>query len=141
MKLERSLQPITEAHKGLIFAAALEGVDVSRCDGAERYIGYGDTKYGYGPACIADFIGTEYVIEPHVTWFPWTTTKNRIVNFKWALEYLSKTKQILLTVQKKENLFFEHFVEKGILRKVGVIINLPIVEEIHMYQYEKVSHE
>ena len=133
-----NLEKYDEAkHIGIIYAAALEEVDITPCVDGERFIGYGSTKYGYGPACILDLISTQYVAEPHVTWFPWTTTANRIVNFKWAMKHLAETREILLTVEKKQIEFFEHFVKKGLLRKVGYLKNLPLVEEIHMYQYER----
>lgn len=115
----------------------MDGVDVSSFDGGERFIGFGDTKHGYGPACILDAVSTPYVVEPHVTWFPWTRPKDRIVNFKWAMAHLAETRQVFLTVEKKEMAFFEHFVRRGLLRKVGYLNNLPIVDEIHMYQYER----
>lgn len=142
-QLDHSLEPFDEvAHTGILYAAALEGIDISPMVGqAQRFIGYGATKEGYGPACIVDLAGTDYCAEPHVTWFPWTTPTNRIANFKWAMEYLSKDKQVLLTVQKSEIKFFEFFVRKKILRKVGYLKDLPLVEEIHMYQYERSSNE
>lgn len=134
-----NIVPIDHSHTGLIFAAALEGLDVSPCVGGQRFIGYGDTKYGYGPACILDVAGTEYVAEPHVVWFPWTSKANRIVNFKWAMKYLAQTRQVFIIVEKGENAFHEHFVKKGILRKVGYLKDIPIVDEVHMYQYERDS--
>lgn len=136
MLSEHKLEPVNENHTGLIMAAALAGVDVSPCPNAQRMIGYGDTKHGYGPACIVDICGTEYMAEPHVTWFPWTSPKDRIKNFKWAMDYLAQNKQVFLMTEKAEKSFFDHFVEKGLLRKVGHLINIPEVEEIHMYQYK-----
>lgn len=117
-------------------AAYLSGTDIELCPGAERFIGYGDTKYGYGPACIVDVAGTDYVAEPHVTWFPWVSSKNMIVNFTWAMSFLAQKKQVFLITEKKENHFFEHFVKKGLLRKVGYLENIPKIEEVHMYQYK-----
>lgn len=124
-------------HDALVCAAALEGIDCSPAVEATRYIGYGNTKYGYGPACILDLCGTEHVAEPHVIWFPWLSAADKIVNFKWAMGYLAESREVFLTVQKDQISFFEHFVKRGILRKVGYLKNLPIVEEIHMYQYER----
>lgn len=124
-----------ERHTPIIYAAALEGVDISPTVGGERYIGFGNTKYGYGPACIVDDAGTQHVAEPHVTWFPWTSAADKIVNFKWAMNFFGKDRQVLLNVQKDQIEFFEHFVKRGFLRKVGFISDLPIVDEIHMYQY------
>lgn len=134
-----NLEPYSqEQHGAILYAAALEGVDTTPIvGGADRFIGYGSTKYGPAPACILDVVSTDYVAEPHVTWFPWVRASDKIVNFKWAVEYLSKDKQVFLTVQKDQKEFFEHFVKKGLLRKVGFIKDLPIVEEIHMYQYIK----
>ena len=112
-------------------------VDVSPMVNGERFIGFGNTESGYGPACIVDLAGTDYVAEPHVTWFPWTTRANRVVNFKWAMEHLAQTREVMLVVQKSQNKFFEHFVKRKLLRKIGSINHLPEIEEIHMYQYER----
>lgn len=138
-QLEHKLEKYNEeAHAKLLYAAMLDGVDVSpMVGGAERYIGYGATKHGYGPACIMDLAGTEYVAEPHVTWFPWTSPGNRIVNFNWAMKHLAQTREVFLAVEKSQMKFFEHFVKKGVLRKVGHLENLPIVEEVHMYQFRR----
>lgn len=138
MSLERNLEPYNEeAHGALLLMATLQGMDTSPLVEGKRFIGFGDTKNGYGPACILDLVETDYVAEPHVSWFPWTTPANRIAHFKWAMEYLAQSKQVLLTVEKSQIGFFEHFVKRKVLRKVGVIKDLPIVEEIHMYQYER----
>ena len=126
-----------DVHSGLLVIAAMSGINTEATQGAERYIGYGDTKEGFGPACILDVCGTEYVAEPHVTWFPWTNGKNRISNFKWAMEYLAQDRQVFLVAEKKETNLFDHFVKKNVLRKVGHLINIPIVKEIHFYQYDK----
>lgn len=124
-------------HDSIIVTAALSGCDVSPAVEGIRFIGYGPTKHGYGPACILDLAGTEHVAEPHVIWFPWTRPVDRIVNFKWAMKFLAETREVFLTVQKDQIKFFEHFVKKGLLRKVGYLENLPIVGEIHMYQYKR----
>lgn len=137
MKLEHKLEPIGPHHSGIIMAAALANIDVSPCPGAQRFIGYGDTSHGYGPACIVDLAGTEYVAEPHVTWFPWVGTKDKIVNFKWAMDYLAESRQVLIITEKAEAEFFDHFVKKGLLRKVGHLEDIPKVEEVHMYQYKR----
>jgi len=124
-------------HEGLVVGAALLGVDISNCNGGVRHIGYGEVKKDYGPVCILDIAGTPYVTEPHVTWFPWVTAKNRITNFLWAVEEMSKTSEVLLSIQKDQIPFFEHFVKKGILRKIGFINRLPEIDEVHLYQYER----
>lgn len=130
-------------HTGLLAAAALEGCDFQELvPNAQRYVGYGNTKYGYGPACVLDLTGTQYVAEPHVVWFPWTSAKDRVINFKWAMNLLAETREVLLNVAKEHAPFFDHFAKKGFVRKIGFIENLPIVEEIHMYQVNRrKSHE
>lgn len=137
--LAYSLEPYVDSHHSPILAiAATEGVDTTPVvGGADRFIGFGKTKYGYGPGCILDVVSTPYVAEPHVTWFPWVALRDRIVHFKWALEYLAQEKEVFITVTKDQKVFFDHFVEKKFLRKVGYLKDLPIVEEIHMYQYER----
>lgn len=138
MKSVHSLEHLAYRHTPILNAAALEGVDLEAAiEGATRLIGYGNTKYGYGPACVIDLIQTEYVMEPHVIWFPWTSAADKIVNFKWAMSLMAKTHQVLLNVEKKHKNFFDHFAKKGFLRKIGFIENLPIVEEIHMYQVQR----
>lgn len=131
-----SLQLYNQSHDPLLIAAAAEGIDVKSIGGV-RYIGYGRTKHGPGPICIFDVVGTQYVAEPHVTWFPWVNADEKVKSFKWAIRQLAKDKEVLLNVQKDQIAFFEHFVKKGFLRKIGFIKNLPIVDEVHMYQYER----
>jgi hypothetical protein len=138
MKSEHSLEYLAPHHQGILAAAALAGCDLDGVvAGATRLIGYGNTKYGYGPACVIDLLSTDYVMEPHVIWFPWTTAANKIVNFKWAMNLMAETHQVLLNVEKKHSSFFDHFARKGFLRKIGVIEDLPIVQEIHMYQVRR----
>lgn len=124
-------------HQDLIVAVGVTGLDISNCNGGTRFIGYGNTKHGYAPACILDVAGTPYVFEPHVTWFPWVRPKDKIVNFKWAMQELAKSAEVMLTVQKDQTPFFEHFVKLGVLRKIGFINRLPEIGEVHMYQYER----
>lgn len=134
----RSLEHIGPQHQGLLAALALEGIDTSPVvGGATRLVGYGATKHGFGPACLLDLIGTEYVMEPHIIWFPWTTPQQRIAHFRWAIELMRGTHHLLFNVEKSQIGFFEHFVKRGLLRKIGVIEDLPIVEEIHMYQVKR----
>lgn len=138
MKSEPSLEFLGPQHAGILAAAALDGCNLEAVvPGAHRLVGYGDTKHGYGPACVIDLVSTEYVMEPHVIWFPWTTTANKIVNFKWAMGLMAQTHHVLLNVQKDQAKFFDHFVKRGYMRKVGVIEDLPEVEEIHMYQIKR----
>lgn len=138
MKSAHSLEYLAPHHHPILAAAALEGVDLEAVvQGATRLMGYGNTKHGYGPACVIDLIHTEYVMEPHVIWFPWVGAADKILNFKWAMSLMAQTHQVLLNVEKKHKSFFDHFAKKGFLRKIGHIDNLPIVEEIHMYQVQK----
>lgn len=133
-----SLEYLAPHHEAILAAATLEGAELdSVVQGATRIIGYGNTKHGYGPACVIDLIQTEYVAEPHVTWFPWLSAADKIVNFKWAMNLMSEDRHVLLNIEKKHVSFFDHFVKRGFLRKVGVIEDLPIVEEIHIYQIKR----
>jgi len=138
MKSGHSLEYLAPHHEVILAAAALAGCDLSiKVPGATRLIGYGNTKHGYGPACVIDLIHTEYVMEPHVEWMPWTSAADKIVNFKWAMNLMAETHHVLLNVEKKQASFFDHFAKKGYMRKIGVIEDLPIVEEIHMYQIKR----
>lgn len=134
----RNFERLGAQHAALLVALGLSGVDVSpKVAGADRLVGYGDTRYGYGPACIIDLLGTQYVLEPHITWAPWTTAAQRIGHFKWFIATARKTHHLLFNVEKKEIKFFEHFKKRGLIRKIGVIEELQIVDEIHMYQVKK----
>ena len=138
MKLERKFEPINEQHQPLLAALALEGIDTTPCiGGAERLVGYGETKHGYGPVCVLDLIQTPYVAEPHIIWFPWVSRKQKISHFKWAMQYMSGSREVLLNVEKQHTQFFDHFARQGLLRKVGHINNLPLVDEIHIYQVKR----
>lgn len=126
-------------HGKLLAVAAIDGCDFSEIvPNAQRYVGYGATKHGYGAACVLDLTGTQYVAEPHVVWFPWTSRKDKIVNFKWAMSMLAETREVLLNVSKENAVFFDHFARNKFLRKIGVI-EVPASEEkeIHMYQVNR----
>lgn len=136
MSLAHKIVPIGQEHIDILMAAALAGVDVEPCVNGIRTIYYGDTQYGYGPVAIVDTAGTEYVAEPHVTWFPWVSKRDKILNFQAYLKTVGNgTQQLMIITEKKENLFYEHFVKRGVLRKVGHLINVPLVDEVHFYQY------
>lgn len=134
---ERRIVPLDESFIPLLHAAAMAGCDVTPTIAGQRYVGFGHGKYGYGPVCLVDVTETAYVAEPHVIWFPWCPPKERIRAFKWSMEYFGTAKQVLVIVLKQYKDFYEHFVERGVLRKIGQIDNLPAEagEEIHMYQY------
>ena len=133
--LELSLEPLDEHHFPLLAHAAMLGTNITAPEGTTRYIGYGYTKQGYGAACIADVIETEYIVEPHVIWFPWTSPRDRMKNFEWAVEFFAKEKPVFLIAQKDQMNMFEWYTKKGFLRKVGHLNNVTRIEEIHMYQY------
>lgn len=133
-----SLEYLAPYHAVVTTAAALAGADLTpQVQGATRLVGYGNTKHGYGPACLIDLIQTPYVAEPHVIWFPWVSTKDKIINFKWAMDLMAQSHTVLLNVEKKHIALFEHFTKQKYLRKIGYIENLPIVQEIHMYQVNR----
>lgn len=116
----------------------LDGIDTKpEVPNAVRLIGYGDTKHGYGPACVVDVVQTEYVCEPHVIWFSWVSAKNKITNFTWMMNLISQSHEVMLNVSKSNNGFFEHFVKKGMLRKIGYMEIPAASEEIHMYQVKR----
>lgn len=137
MTSAHKLEDIGPQHDNIMAIAALECDLTPQVPNARRMIGFGNTKYGYGPACVLDITATEYVAEPHVIWFPWTRTQDRIVNFRWAMNMLAETHEVLLNVAKEHAPFFDHFAKKGFLRKAGFLNHMPIVEEIHMYQVIK----
>lgn len=134
-QLERSLEPFAEYHIPLLAHAVMMGTNITQAEWSERFIGYGDTVNGFGAACIIDIIETPYLLEPHIIWFPWTSPRNRVENFKWGCDHLSKLNPLFFTVQKDQMSFFEHFTKNKMLRKVGYLKDIKEIEEIHMYQY------
>lgn len=132
----RRVEPIEEFHVPLIVSAAQSGCDVTVTPESERYIVYGKTRYGDGPVAIVDVKETPYEVEPHIIWLPWTTTREKIECIN-DLGDLWVGKVILLMTLKKFSGFFDHFIKKGKLRKIGFIDGLPkeVGEEIHLYQY------
>jgi hypothetical protein len=129
-------------HDQLLAEVTALGCDITQTiPNSKRIIGYGNGVNGYGPMGLLDLTNTEYVAEPHVIWFPWTTKRSKISLFKYVVEILAKTHEVLLNVQKEHILFFDHFAKQGYIRKIGYITNLPIVEEIHMYQYHKTQRD
>lgn len=137
LPLERSFEVYEEHHIPLLAHAAMMGTNITQAPWSERFIGYGDTENGFGAACILDIIETPQLLEPHIIWFPWTTARNRIENFMWGLEHLSKINELFFSVQKDQISLFEHFTKKGLFRKVGYLTNMKDIEEIHMYQYNR----
>lgn len=138
MKSEHNIVPyIPEHHEAILYAAGLAGCDLSQKFEGDPMIGYGETRHGFGPAYFLHLAGTDYVAEPHVTWFPWVSNANKIVNFKAGMKFLAATREVLVITEKKYSGFFDHFVKKGLLRKVGHLENIPEVEEVHMYQYQR----
>lgn len=107
-----------------------------------KYVAFGEVRKGYGkravePIGVMSINETNFTIEPHVAWFPWVTARDKVVNFKRTMIYLSDKKEVILMVEDKEKLLFEYFVRKGDLRKVGCINNLPMITAIHIYQYNR----
>lgn len=140
MKLGHSLEYLSAHHEPLLAAAKLAGTELDAViPNAVRLIGYGNTKSGYGPACVVDVLQSEYVCEPHVIWFPWVGAKDKIINFKWIMNLITESHHVMLNIEKKHIAFFEHFAKRGYIRKIGVMEDLPLVEEIHMYQIKRRS--
>lgn len=141
MKSEfRKIVPISDEHAPIVAMASFKGVNVEPViEGGSRFIGYGQSTHGFAPICIVDVKETPYVAEPHVTWLPWVSNKEKIRAFMFAMRYYSNGKQVLLIIGKDQMSFFEHFVKSGVLRKIGVMDNLPkeAGEEIHFYQVNK----
>jgi hypothetical protein len=133
MKRVFEFRPITEADRPVLSMAAMQGVDLSPMVGGNRFLGWGETKHGFAPIALMDVKETDFVIEPHVTWFPWVSARQRVEAFTWALSVWKKV--VFLIIAKEHSAFYEHFLHKGLLRKVGVLhVQKEAGEEIHMYQ-------
>lgn len=85
---------------------------------------------------VVDFKETPFVIEPHVQWMD-CSMRDKYLSFKWAINGWKKT--VFLIVSKENIEFYEQWVKRGLLRKVGALTIPQAKEEIHMYQ--KVEHE
>ncbi|TVM02754.1 MAG: hypothetical protein CV087_08805 [Candidatus Brocadia sp. WS118] len=128
----RALKPITEADKPLLMLAELQGVDITPLAGADRVLGWAETKNGYMPIAVIDLVQTPYVVEPHVSWLPWASPRDKYEGFIWFIRQFDKT--VFITVLKKYNDFHEMLVKRKILRKIGVLEVKQASEQIHFYQ-------
>lgn len=138
MLQEPKIIPLDETHNNVLAAAQAAGVDTTPLYGALRSIYYGDTIYGYGPVAIIDTVGTNYIPEPHVTWFPWVSNRNKVKNFNGYIQIVrDNNTQIMIITSLAENKFYEHFVKRKQLRKIGHMIGVPEIKEVHFYQLEE----
>jgi len=140
MKSAFELRPLVEADIPLLQTLSISGVDVESMVGGQRYMGWADMGKGFEPAAIVDVNETIYVIEPHITWFPWTSNKTQYLAFKWFIEIQDKT--VFMPILKEVCGFYDQWVKRGLLRKIGVLkVSKEAGEEIHMYQKIEVDNE
>lgn len=121
----------------LLQLAAMKGVDINPLEGYERVLGWAETKKGFLPIAIIDLKQTPYVVEPHVSWMPWASSRDIYEGFKWFVGQFNKT--VFITAVKQNCSFYEMMVKRGILRKIGFLEVKEASDEIHFYQ--RISNE
>lgn len=133
MKSAFEIRPVTADDLPVLVMAESMGTDLTPLAGGQRYMGWGHTeKYGFAPMAVLDVNETEYVIEPHITWLPWVSAREICAAFKWFIE--TRRKVVFLIILKQHHKFYEHWVKRGLLKKVGVLpVPAEAGEEIHMY--------
>lgn len=135
MKSEFEFRPVTDDDIPVLQIAEMRGVSLAPMVDGVRFLAYGQTEYGFAPIALLDVKETEYVIEPHVTWMPWVSMRQKFESIKWAFSQWEKKKVIFLIVLKEYNALYEQFVKRKYLRKVGILkIQKEAGSEIHMYQ-------
>lgn len=133
MKSAFEIRPLTPEDLPILTIAAAQGVDLTPMTGGERFLGWGHTKFGFAPIAIVDVNETPYVVEPHITWFPWATIREKYEALKWYLASMDKT--VFFIVLKEHSGFYEQLTKRRFLRKIGVLfVPKEAGEEIHMYQ-------
>jgi len=114
--------PLDEGNKHIA-----EGIEPM--PGASRFIAYLKRI----PVAVSDLRESMAVNEPHITWLPGVTIRQKREMFLEGMRFLSG-KPIILAVPKSNNGFYEQWVRRGLLRKVGFFDEIPEIEEIHYYQ-------
>lgn len=77
-------------------------------------------------------------VEPHVQWFPWVRGRDIVTGFIEAMEFFTKTKNVVIVTRQKYVDFYDGMTRRGHLRKVGFLEKMPCGGEVHIYQAVKV---
>lgn len=110
-----------------------EGIDPM--PGAVRYIVY----VGKKAVGVGDVRENMAVAEPHITWFKEATLREMCIAFLEGIRFFAKEKPVVLSVTKENYDFYDQWVRRGLLRKIGKVIDIEFgdIEEIHMYQVNR----
>lgn len=120
--------PMNGSHANLV-------QNVEPMEGATRYIVYvGDKAVGVG-----DVRENQVVIEPHITWLSGVTKRQMSEAFLEGLRHFGRIKNVVLSVTLSNCSFYDQWVKRGLLRKVGFIegIDFENIGEIHIYQLNR----
>lgn len=101
---------------------------------------FANTTNGAKEVGFVTLIETPATIEPHVAWVNGASNRNRYEGFLLVLSLLRKIKPVLIMTQAKDHPFFDRFVSKKALRKVGILKDLEVggsITDIHIYQAGK----
>lgn len=60
-----------------------------------------------------------HVREVHVTWFPWSSKRNRLESIVNFVHRMRTQFEVFSAVHKKDAAFFEHVCRRGIGRRMG----------------------
>lgn len=78
--------------------------------------------------------------EPHVVWRSNATNRGIYQGFLDTITYLRKTKHVIIIANECYSKFFDAFVKRGFMRKIGEMQDILVGESItniHLYQASK----
>ena len=72
---------------------------------------------------------SQHRTEPHVFWFPWVTSRQRLECTVKFLLIAKRTRTILVFAKEEDESFFAHVCKYGVLRRVGRIFDYFHIED------------
>ena len=113
----------------------LEEFIVKTSNADKIYLIVGKTKRGEIPIGVLFFVERN-IVDLHVEWFPWASSRNIIESSARVLQDLKKDYNIVITIKDNR----DHFIllcRYGLLRSVGKIHNYYGTETGHVFQSVK----
>ena len=63
----------------------------------------------------------DWVGEPHMTWMPWATPRNKIEGLLLFLNDMRRDMKLIIFAEEEHNAFFFRMQQYGVIRRVGPI--------------------
>lgn len=131
----KCLRQLEEKHSKFMEELAQSGIETAQRVGAFRCIAEDNEK----PIGLVDFWEDEAFVEPHIDWHPKATKREKYRVFVAGMNDFLGFKSVILKVADSETPFFDMWVKRGALRKVGILEDVSIgnVKELHIYQLRR----